>query len=141
MKKIFLMCLMCTFTFSMMAQREGGNRGGDRAARAEKRLETLKQELKLSDKQVKDLKAIEDEFAAKARASRGEGRELSEKAKEDLKVARDKVQKKYKELLSEEQYKKFQELQKKEASERENRGRAGNGNGNGNRGNSGNRRN
>jgi len=135
MKKFLI--VGCLFVFAFMASAQGGQ-GGQRgqmtperrAELAAQRYERMKTELKLTDKQVADIKKIDEEFAPKQR-------ELAEKYRDDrekMAAERTKLNEarnaKVKPLLSAEQYTKYIEF---------NRPRQGQGQGQG--GGGGNRQN
>jgi len=112
MKKIF--CIACMLTFAFMISAQGGQGGGQgrqmSPEQQAQRYERMKTELKLTDKQLADIKKIDEEFAPKQR-------ELFEKYRDDrekMQAERTKLTEarnaKVKPLLSAEQYTKYVEF-------------------------------
>jgi len=112
MKKIF--CITCMLTFALMISAQGGQGGGQgrqmSPEQQAQRYERMKTELKLNDKQLAEIKKIDEEFAPKQR-------ELFEKYRDDrekMQAERTKLTEarnaKVKKLLSAEQYTKYVEF-------------------------------
>ena len=111
MKKFLVVSCLLVFAFMASAQGgQGGQRGQMSPEQQAQRYERMKTECKLTDKQIADIKKIDEEFAPKQR-------ELFEKYRDDrekMAAERTKLNEarnaKVKPLLSAEQYTKYVEF-------------------------------
>ncbi|MDR1722487.1 MAG: hypothetical protein LBR84_00930 [Tannerella sp.] len=107
MKKILLVSFMFMFALMISAQdrpRGGGRFGGDPAAR----LEQLKKDLGLNEKQVESIKTIDENFMKKMQAQREQGQDGDREARmQQMRKMSEERNAEYKKILTEEQYKKF----------------------------------
>ena len=112
MKKILAVSLMLVFAFMLSAQNRGGRLS---EADMEKRYEEMKKELSLKDQQLDKIKVIDKDYFAKMREARESGggdrdawRGMGEKRRESIK-----------DVLTEEQFTKYQEMERKWREERQ----------------------
>ena len=115
MRKILAVSLMLVFAFMVSAQNRGGRLS---EADMEKRYDEMKKELSLNDQQLEKIKAIDKDYFAKISEARESGsgdrdtwRAMGEKRRESIK-----------ELLSEEQSAKYQEMERKWREQRQSGG-------------------
>ena len=123
MKRFLIVTCLMTFAIMVSAQ-EGQRRGGFQMTPEQRAqyYEQLKKDLSLSDKQLADFKKIDEEYMAKMREAREKAGDDREKMRESMTKLRAEQTAKIKPLLSEEQFKKYEELQ----AQRMQRGGGGN---------------
>lgn len=92
-----------------MAQRPQNNQ--QRQADREKRIEKMVTDLGLNEKQAKDFKAAMDEMRP------AKGNSTARPSREEMQKKREAVEAKIKKILTEEQYKKYQDMRKKESAQ------------------------
>lgn len=116
MKKViglFMVILISSTTvFAHNGNRQG--RKGDPSKRSEKMIE----ELKLDDKQAADFRKIEADFRSQMKKEREAVKEERSKMREKMMAMRAEKDTRMKNLLTDEQYKLYQEKQKKADSPR-----------------------
>ena len=107
MKKIFAVSLMLVFALMVSAQNRGGR--GLSEADMEKQYEEMTKELSLKTEQLEKIKAIDKEYYAKIR----EARESGEGDRDSWRAMGEKRRESIKKVLTEEQYTKYQEMERK----------------------------
>ena len=111
MKKViglFLVILISTATvFAQGGDRQG--KKGDPSKRSEKMIE----ELKLDDKQAAEYRKVEADFREQMKKERESVKEDREKMREKMTAMRTEKDAQIKKILTDEQYKQYQEKQKK----------------------------
>lgn len=111
MKKViglFLVILICSTTvFAQSGNRQG--KKGDPSKRSERMIE----ELKLDDKQATEFRKVEADFRAQMEKEREAVKEDRSKMREKMTAMRTEKESQIKNILSDEQYKLYQEKQKK----------------------------
>ena len=116
MKKViglFLVILISTATvFAQGGDRQG--KKGDPSKRSEKMIE----ELKLDDKQAAEYRKVEADFREQMKKERESVKEDREKMREKMTAMRTEKDAQIKKILTDEQYKQYQENQKKAESPR-----------------------
>lgn len=116
MKKViglFLVILISTATvFAQGGDRQG--KKGDPSKRSEKMIE----ELKLDDKQAAEYRKVEADFREQMKKERESVKEDREKMREKMTAMRTEKDAQIKKILTDEQYKQYQEKQKKVDSPR-----------------------
>ena len=116
MKKViglFLVILISTATvFAQGGDRHG--KKGDPSKRSEKMIE----ELKLDDKQAAEYRKVEADFLEQMKKERESVKEDREKMREKMTAMRTEKDAQIKKILTDEQYKQYQEKQKKADSPR-----------------------
>ena len=106
----------CLLMFAFMASAQGGQGFGgqmtpeQRAEFAARRYERMKTELKLTDKQLADIKKVEEEFTPKQMELFEKYRDDREKMREEMTKLSDARNAKVKPLISAEQYTKYVEF-------------------------------
>lgn len=112
MKKVIgLFLVVLLSTVSVYAQKEKrSNRGGDPSQRMEK----LITELKLDEKQAADFRKLNEEFREKMMKERENMDSDRQKMREKMTTMRDEMNTKVKKILTEEQYKLYQEKMEKQ---------------------------
>ena len=116
MKKFLVAGCLLMFAFMASAQGgQGGQRGGQmtpeqRAEFAARRYERMKTELSLTDKQLADIKKVEEEFTPKQMELFEKYRDDREKMGEEMRKLTDARNAKVKPLISTEQYTKYVEF-------------------------------
>lgn len=109
MKKIiglFLVMLICSV--SVYAQKD--NRGG-RMGDPSKRMEKMITDLKLNDKQAADYRKVEKDFMGKMKKMRDEAQDDRSKMREKMQTLRKEKDAEVKKILTDEQFKQYQEKQ------------------------------
>jgi len=144
MKKILFVCAMVLFSsiglFAQAPQGFNGNGGGNMQERMKQRIENYTKELKLDAKKTAEFKKIYNESQEIMRKEMEKAREAGANADRD--AMRQKMTKvntdrdaKIKKVLSADEYKKYQDIIKKEQESRGQGGPGGQGGGNRPRGN------
>ena len=115
MKKVFVVGCLLMFSFVISAQQGGGQgRGGFQMTPEQQaqQYERMKSELSLTDKQIADIKKIDEEFAPKQRELMEKMRNGGdrEKMREEMTKLNEERNAKVKPLLSAEQYTKYVEM-------------------------------
>jgi hypothetical protein len=107
MKRIFIVTCLLTFAFMVSAQQGGGQgRGFQRTPeQLAQYYADLKKELTLNDKQLADIKKIDEEYTTKQRAAREKG---GDNVREEMTKLRTEQTAKIKPLLSADQFKKYE---------------------------------
>lgn len=137
MKKFFVLGLMCMCALMATAQnQERGRRAGMSEEERAKWYEELKKDLKLTGKQVDSLKVIDTEFQTKMRemrVSRDQQENQSEadrtKRREEMQKMNEKRTARIKAVLTEDQYKKYEEKSQARRQRGGGEGRPGGGQG------------
>ena len=110
MKKFFVTGCLLMFAFMLSAQQGGGqNRGQMTPEQRAQRYERMKTDLKLTDKQLADIKKIDEEFTPKQTELREKYRDDRDKMREESQKLNEQRNAKVKPLLSAEQYTKYVE--------------------------------
>ena len=107
MKRIFVAGLLLMFAFMVSAQQGGGQRGQMTPEQLAERYEKMKTELKLTDKQLTEIKKIEADYRTKMRDAREKAGGDREKMREEMTKLRNEQNAKVKPQLKEDQYKKY----------------------------------
>ena len=115
MKKFLV--LGCLLMFAFIASAQGGQGGGQmtpeqRAEFVAQRYERLKTECKLTDKQLADIKKVEEDFAPKQQElmEKFRGSQDREAMSAEFQKLREEINAKVKPLISAEQYTKYVEF-------------------------------
>ncbi|WP_186757064.1 DUF4890 domain-containing protein [Echinicola salinicaeni] len=132
MKRIMFLLVILTVTVLQSEAQQRRERGNmDPEKMAERVTEHMDKELALSDDQKKEVYALFLESSKKREEMRNQEKKEREAAREKMKADRDAHQTKLKEILSEEQFIKWEEIQKKNRERMRERGgdrlRRGNG--------------
>ena len=110
MKKVIGLCLVvlvCSVSLFAQDGKRGAKRGGDPAQRCEKMIA----DLKLDEKQAADFRKVETEFKEKMKAEREKTDADRQKMREEMTSMRNDRDAQIKKILTEEQYKQYQEMQ------------------------------
>ena len=135
MKKFLV--LGCLFVFAFLASAQGGQGGGgfqmtpeQQAEFQARRDERLKTECKLTDKQLADIKKVEESYTPKMNELRTKFMETQDREKwaADFQKLREEINAKVKPLISAEQYAKYVELNSPTFGQRGQGGGGGGGN-------------
>ncbi|WP_215226607.1 DUF4890 domain-containing protein [Echinicola shivajiensis] len=114
MKKImFLLAILTATVLQSEAQQRQGRGEMDPEKMAERVAGHMEKELELSEDQKKEVYALFLESSKKRMEMRNQEKEEREAAREQMKADREAQQAKLKEILSEEQFAKWEEMQKK----------------------------
>ncbi|MEM9985173.1 MAG: hypothetical protein AAF804_08770 [Bacteroidota bacterium] len=126
MKKLQLVFGVCLMLVAQIAYAQGPGPGGGRMSPEEReaQFQALIQELELSEGQVEDLKVVRAEMQTKMRELRNSGLPREEMMPELL-ALREENEAWMKEILSEEQYAKYQEIREERMQQNGRRGRGG----------------
>jgi len=119
MKKIFIVTCLLTFAFMISAQGGQGG-GGMNSERMAQYYDGLKKDCKLTDKQLADIKKIDESYMPKMRELFEKYSDDREKMREEMTKLRAEQNSKIKPLLSAEQYKKYEEIQATRFQRRQN---------------------
>ena len=127
MKKFLVAGCLLIFAFMVSAQGgQGGQRGGQRTPEQQaQRYERMKTTVGLNDKQIADIKKIDEEFAPKLRELREKYPNDREKMQEERTKLTNQQNEKVKPLLTAEQYTKYVEFVRQGPGQR---GQGGGGN-------------
>lgn len=106
MKKVFVACCLFVFAFAVSAQ-QGGGQG---RMNPEQRYERMKSELSLTDKQLADIKKIDEEYTPKTRELFEKYSNDREKMTAEMTKLNEERNAKVKPLLSADQYTKYVEM-------------------------------
>jgi len=120
MKKIFIVTCMLTFAFMISAQ---GGQGRGFQQTPEQRaayFADMKKEVNLTDKQLTDIKKIDEDYRAKMQTARENAGGDREKMRETMTKLRTEQTAKIKPLLSAEQFKKYEAFQAQRMQRRSN---------------------
>ena len=108
MKKIFVASFLLMFAFMVSAQQGGGGQRGQMTPeQMAQRYEQMKKDLKLTDKQLDDIKKIEADYRTKMTAAREKAGGDRDKMREEMTKLRNEQNAKVKPLLKEDQYTKY----------------------------------
>ena len=119
MKKIFIVTCLLTFAFMISAQGGQGG-GGMNSERMAQYYDGLKKDCKLTDKQLAEIKKIDESYMPKYRDLFEKYRDDRDKMTEEFTKLRKEVSGKVKPLLSAEQFKKYEEIQATRFQRRQN---------------------
>ena len=118
MKKVFaLVLILMAASVSAFAQ-DGSQQNNRQRMTPEERMNKIAKDLQLNEKQTKDFKKINEEFMDKLKKQRESGEKDQKKAREAMESARKDRNDKIKKVLTEDQYKKFEEMEKKQREAR-----------------------
>lgn len=131
MKKIVgLFLIMAVSSTTVFAQGRGGNGRGRDHTDPEKRWEQVIKELQLDDKQASEFKKINGDFRQKIQKERDDNRDAARENREQQRKKIDALvgerNEKVKKIMTEEQYKKYEEIQGRNNNRRAGGGRYGN---------------
>lgn len=122
MKKLTLIlasfCML--FSLNMMAQQRGGG-NFNFEERMKQQIESLKKELALNDKQVQEVTDLLKESGKKTQEVMKNSQGNREQMREKMTKMREEENASMKKILTEEQFKKYTDYQKKQQEEREKR--------------------
>lgn len=109
MKKVIVVALVALISVcSLFAQEKKQDR---RRMDPSKRMEQLITELKLDEKQAAEVREVEKSFREEMMKNRDSAKEEREKMREKMETMKKDRDKKMEEILTPEQYKKYQEMQ------------------------------
>lgn len=127
MKLVSALFALFLLAAPVVSNAQNGKRGENKKPRSENRMENMQKELDLTADQVAQIQKMWDENS-KERETLQKTRENSrDEFRQEMKSMRDKHEAKMKEILTPEQYKKYQEKQKQQMQNRRsgNRGQQG----------------
>jgi hypothetical protein len=124
--KLFLLFLMCLFSVMIYAQ-DGGQRGQERQRltleeRVKAQTDRMKKDFELTDVQYDSVQKINLKYAKKAEEARKNNRENAEQNREFFQKNQEAQNKELKVILTEAQYKKYEEQLKARRERGGNRG-------------------
>lgn len=119
MKKVFALGLLLLATTVSVFAQEGSKQDNRKRMTPEERMEKVTKDLALNEKQTKDFKKINQEFTETMKKQRESGEKDQKKAREAMEKARKDRNDKIKKVLTEEQYKKFEEMEKRQRAPRD----------------------
>ncbi|MDR0725667.1 MAG: hypothetical protein LBF59_06660 [Prevotellaceae bacterium] len=121
--KVFLLVLMCLFSGMIYAQ-DGGQRGQRLSVeeRVKAQTDRMKKDFELTDVQYDSVKKINLKYAKKADEARKNNRENTEQNREIFRKNQEEQSKELKAILTETQYKKYEEQLKARRERGGNRG-------------------
>lgn len=129
MKKVFALGLLILATTVSAFAFDGVQQDSKKRPDPAERMNKIVKELNLNEKQTKDFKKVNEEFVEKMKKEREANKEDKGKAREAMAAAQKDRNAKIKKILTEEQYKKFEEMEKASREQR-NGNKSGNRSGN-----------
>lgn len=134
MKKIIVLCMIVLgSSLSVFAQEKGRRPQGQKGEDPAKRIEKIAKELNLDETKTKEFQKINTEFMEKMRSEMSTSKEDRAKAREKMESLRKDRDEQIKKMLTEEQYKKYQEIEKKNQKQMQQGRKQGDGKNRGNR--------
>lgn len=127
MKKGLVLAMLVMFT-SVMAFAQEATKQDNKRPDPSKRYEQMAKELNLNEKQSKEFIKINKDFSDKAKKLRDEANTDKEKARTDMIRMRNDRNDQIKKVLTDEQFKNFQDKEKKQFSQRRGTGERPSGN-------------
>ncbi|MCQ2095990.1 MAG: hypothetical protein MJY59_04520 [Bacteroidaceae bacterium] len=126
MRKLLLAILCCVAT-SVFAQGQGGFGGGqfDPAQMVKRQADRIKQICELTDEQYEKVKTLYQKQSDEMRKSMEEGQQGQRMDREAMQKRREAQEAELKKILTEEQWKKYEEAQKQMRERRGQRGQGG----------------
>jgi periplasmic protein CpxP/Spy len=104
------LAVLLTGTTISSAQDAEKKKGGDRTQMMQQRLDRMSEELKLTEDQKTKVKAAFEAEAKKRQEMRGEGTQTDEQRREAAQKLREEMNKKMKEILTPEQFEKWEKM-------------------------------